>query len=99
MMGCVPVIISEVQELAFEEFLDWDSFALWVRPTDIAKLDSILRAVPADELQRRRATMRRVWRALWYDEDQGGLAGQAILKSLYIRKYESSPKRHFSSSR
>lgn len=93
-MGCVPVIISEVQELAFEEFIDWDSFTVWVRPSDIHKLDEILRSFSETELLRRRRAMQAVWRALWYADE--GLANQAILKSLYRRKYDSAPTRHFS---
>lgn len=95
MMGCVPVIISEVQELAFEEFIDWDSFTVWIRPSDISKLDDILRSFSEDELRRRRIAMKAVWRALWYADE--GLAYQAILKSLHSRKYRSSPSRRFSS--
>lgn len=90
------MIISEVQELAFEEFVDWDSFTVWVRPSDIAKLDEILRSLPETELRRRRLAMKAVWRALWYADE--GLAYQAILKSLYSRKYDSAPTRQFSSA-
>lgn len=96
MMGCIPVILSEVQELAFEELVDWDSFAVWVRPGDIAGLDNLLRSMPESEIRERRAAMKRVWRGLWYAE--GGLANEAILKSLHTRKYKSPPRRHFSAS-
>ena len=94
-MGCIPVIISEVQELAFEEFVDWDSFAVWIRPSHIANLDAILRSFSDVELERRRQAMRAVWPAFWYAEH--GLANQAILRSLYLRRYDSSPRRQFRS--
>lgn len=93
MMGCIPVIISQVQELGFEELVDWDSFAVWVRPADISKLDKILRSFSNDELRRRRLAMKRVWRALWYADE--GLAYESILKALYSRKYDSAPTREF----
>lgn len=93
-MGCIPVVISEVQELAFEDLVDWDSFTVWVRPSDIAHLDSVLRSFNDSELIRRRAAMSSVWKAFWYADD--GLAYQAILRSLYNRRYYSRPDRNFS---
>lgn len=93
-MGCIPVVISEVQELAFEEFLNWDEFAVWIRPKDIHQLDTILRTFPNVDLERRQAVMKEVWQALWYGEE--GLANEAILHSLYTRKYSSMPRRVFS---
>lgn len=94
LLGCIPVIISEVQELAFEEFIDWDSFAVWVRPADISKLDNILRSFSDQEIERRMQAMKKVWRTMWYARD--GLANEAILRSLYLRKYDSPPRRNFS---
>lgn len=96
LMGCIPVIISEVQELAFEELVDWDSFTVWVRPSDISHLNIILRSFSDNELLRRRLAMKKVWRTFWYTDE--GLAYQALLQSLYNRKYESRPERFFSSA-
>eukprot|EP00178_Gracilaria_changii_P002934 TRINITY_DN142_c0_g1_i1.p2 TRINITY_DN142_c0_g1~~TRINITY_DN142_c0_g1_i1.p2 ORF type:complete len:131 (-),score=14.61 TRINITY_DN142_c0_g1_i1:871-1263(-) len=93
LMGCIPVVISEAQELAFEDLIDWDSFAVWVRPNDIVHLDSILRSFPEVEIQRRREKMEGIWRAVWYGD--GGLANQAILQELFQRKYRIPPKRVF----
>lgn len=94
-MGCIPVIISEVQELAFEDMIHWDDFAIWIRPTEIHHLDKILRSFPESELKRRRKYMERAWRLFWYGKQ--GLANEAILRTLYTRKYSHSPRRHFSS--
>lgn len=94
LMGCIPVIISEVQELAFEDLIDWDSFVVWVRPGDVRKLDFILRSFSDMEIQRRRKAMQEIWRLMWYAE--GGLANQAVLQELYARRYASPPKRQFS---
>lgn len=93
-MGCVPVIISQVQELAFEEFLNWDSLAIWIRPSDIDNLDAILRSIPDSEVISRLQAMNRLWRVLWY-EGNDGLAYEAILQSLYNRKMMNRPRRHF----
>lgn len=94
LMGCIPVIISEKQELGFEEFIDWDKFAVWVRPSDIKQIDSILRSFSDEDIARRRQEMQKIWRVFWYGE--GGLGHEAILKSLYSRKYQSRPSRMFS---
>lgn len=93
-MGCVPVVISEVQELAFEEFLDWDSLAIWVRPSDITDLDTILKSISDEEIVRRREAMRRFWRVLWYHGEEG-LAYEGILQALDARKTMNKPRRHF----
>lgn len=93
-MGCVPVVISEVQELAFEEFLNWDSLAIWVRPNSIGDLDTILRSISDEEISKRRDAMKRLWRVLWYDGEYG-LAYEAILQALYARKLMNRPRRHF----
>ncbi|CDF40746.1 Glycosyltransferase, family GT47 [Chondrus crispus] len=94
MMGCIPVVISEVQELAFEELVDWDSFVVWIRPADISHLDDILHSFSETELKRRQLAMKATWRALWYADE--GLAYQSISKALYSRKYDSAPVREFS---
>lgn len=94
-MGCIPVVISEVQELAFEEFVDWDSFVIWIRPSEIEQLDFVLRRVSDEELERRRKAMQRIWRVFWY-EGEDALGFQAILQSLYNRKLAHRPRRHFS---
>lgn len=94
-MGCIPVIISEVQELAFEEFVDWDSFAVWVRPSEITNLDTILHNLSDKEIEEKQAAMRKVWRVFWYEGDDA-LGYQAILQALYSRKWMNHPRRIFS---
>lgn len=94
LMGCIPVVISEVQELAFEEFLNWDEFAVWIRPKDIQQLDTILRTFSNADIIRKQAAMQKVWQALWYGQE--GIANEAILHSLYTRKYLSIPRHVFS---
>lgn len=94
LLGCIPVVISEIQEMAFEEFINWDSFVLWVKPKDIHNIDAILRSLPRAEVERRRQAMRRLWRVFWYGEN--GLAFQAILRTLYLRKLDNRPVRKFS---
>lgn len=92
-MGCIPVVISESQELAFEDLVDYDSFVVWVRPRDIGKLDTILRSFSDAAIEKRRLAMSKYWRLVWYGRD--GLAFQAILDELYRRKHLSHIRRRF----
>lgn len=96
-MGCVPVIISQVQEMAFEELVNWDQFAIFIRPSDVEDMDAILRGVSHEEIHRRRLAMQQLWRVFWYDGDVG-LGYQAILEALYKRKLVHRPRRRYGSS-
>lgn len=98
LMGCIPVIISGKQELAFEEFIHWDAFAVWIRPSDITQLDTVLRSFSDHEIARRRREIQKVWSVFWYPQQQHGLAYHAILKALYNRKYQTTPQRVFSTA-
>lgn len=93
LLGCIPVIISEKQELAFEDLINWDDFAVWVRPGDVKKMDEALRKFKMKDIERRLQAMQKVWRLLWYGEE--GLANEAILYQLYRRRYVSKLKRKF----
>lgn len=87
LLGCIPVVISEKQELFMEDLIDYSEMSYWVRPHDIRQLDRKLRSVDSSELTRKEMALRDVWRMFWYGNE--GLAEEAILYSLY-RKLSSS---------
>ena len=91
--GCVPVVISERQELAFEDIVNWDDFAVWVKPKEIARMDKALRKMKAREIENRLQAMQKIWKLFWYGDE--GLASEAIVYELYRRKYISKPRRTF----
>ena len=83
-LGCIPVLLSEEIELAFEEVIDYSRFMLRVRPSDVAKLKSILLSVSQGEIESMRREMERVWRLFSYGPR--GLAPLMVLKMLARRK-------------
>ncbi len=92
LLGCVPVVLSERQELAFEDVVPYDRIAVWVRPPDIADLNDVLRTIDVDEALDKIRLMERIWPLFWYEGPQG-LALDAILAALSKRKYDAFPHR------
>ncbi|GAB0494649.1 hypothetical protein MMPV_005945 [Pyropia vietnamensis] len=91
--GCIPVVVSERQELPLSTRVNWDAFTVWVRPAHVAGLDAALRAIPDAEVAAKQAAMRSAWRALWYGP--GGLAQQGVLAELAARKGHVRYRREF----
>ena len=66
LVGCVPVIIQDDVEMAFEEVLPWHRFALRVRFEDIPILPQLLSRIPASHVARLRRGLGCIWpRMLW----------------------------------
>lgn len=93
LLGCIPVVISEKQELFLEDLIDYSEISYWVKPDDIRGLDAKLRGLGRQELTRREFAMRDIWRLLWYGKE--GLAEEAILYSLYRKLDSSRPDRPY----
>ena len=83
-LGCIPVLLSEEVELAFEDMINYSRFMLRVRPTDVGKLKSILLSVRPDEIAAMQREMEKVWRLFNYGPR--GMAPYMILKSLARHK-------------
>lgn len=92
--GCIPVVVSDRQQLPLDDIVDWDAFTVWIRPADIAGIDAVLTGFSDDEVADRQAAMRRVWRALWYGPE--GLAPQGMLAELAARKSRVKHRRVYS---
>ena len=84
LLGCIPVLLSEELEMAFEELVDYSRFMLRVRPADTAHLKAILQSISQTEVDTRMLEMERVWRMFSYGPR--GLAPQMILKTLERRR-------------
>ena len=84
MLGCIPVLLSEEIELAFEEVIDYSRFMIRVRPADVSNLKSILKNIPKHEIKAKQREMERIWHLFSYGPD--GLAPVVILKMLARRK-------------
>lgn len=92
LLGCVPVVLSERQELAFEDVVPYDSFVLWIKPDNINELNDVLRAISVEDILGRIRNMESMWTLFWYDPPHGN-AMHAILAELSRHKYLTHPHR------
>ena len=66
LVGCVPIIIQDDVEMAFEEVLPWHRFALRLNFSDIPILPQLLARIPAAHVARLRRGLGCIWpRMLW----------------------------------
>ena len=83
--GCVPLVMQDGIEQAFEEILPWGDFALRMNDSlsAIPTLRQTLLAIPEERVKRMRSVLYCVWpRFLWLRHDDGAstpLPGQAAL--------------------
>lgn len=69
LVGCVPILIQDGVEMAFEETLPWHRFSLRLNFTDIPALPHILRLVPPAAVARMRRGLGCIWpRMVWLGE-------------------------------
>eukprot|EP00962_Isochrysis_galbana_P030044 scaffold9715_cov113-Isochrysis_galbana.AAC.20 len=74
--GCVPLIMMDGVESAYEELLPYHSFALRLNDSlkHLLTLEAVLAAVPAAAVAAMRARLRCVWpRFLWLRHDEGAV--------------------------
>jgi len=72
--GCVPLIMMDGVESAYEELLPYHSFALRFNDSlkNMHRIEGMLEAVPAARVAAMRAQLRCVWpRLLWLRHDEG----------------------------
>ena len=76
LVGCVPIVIQDGVEMAFEDVLPWHRFALRLTFSDIPILPQLLARIPAAHVARLRRGLGCVWpRMLWLAK---GLYSQAV---------------------
>ena len=83
-LGCIPVLLSEEIELAFEDLLDYSKFMLRVRPRDISRLKILLQSISKHRIESMQAEMEKIWKAFSYGEN--GMAPYMILEEIARRK-------------
>ena len=83
-LGCIPVLLSDEIELAFEDVIDYSKFMLRIRPSEVGKLKSILLSVSPTEITNMQKEMERIWRLFSYGPQ--GLAPYMVLKMIARRK-------------
>ena len=83
-LGCIPVLLSEEIELAFEEIISYDKFMVRVKPSQVSNLKAILEGIPEYKISAMQTEMKRIWRLFSYGKN--GLAPLMVLKMLARRK-------------
>ena len=63
--GSIPVILVDHYVLPYSSILDWDAFSIRIPEHRLAELPVILRAVPADEIDRKQREVVRVYEAFF----------------------------------
>ena len=84
LLGCIPVLLSEEIELAFEEIIDYEKFMVRIKPSHVSNLKNILEGIPDADVKAMQMEMEKVWRLFSYEEN--GLAPLMVLKMLARRK-------------
>lgn len=67
--GVVPVIIADGILEPFEDHVDWRSFTVRIRRKDAHRMDAILRSIPEEEYQKKRAILWNVGRRVLLSRD------------------------------
>lgn len=98
LLGCVPVVLSDKQELAFEDVIPYGDLVVWVRPNDVLSLNAILRAIPVEDILHRLQIIEKIWPLFWYEKGNGA-AVDAVLAQLARNKYPSHPRRRYLTTR
>lgn len=93
LLGCIPVLLSDQIELAFEDVLDYSKFMVRVLPQDVKYLDQILKSIPAYEVQAMQEELAKVWRFFSYGKN--GLAKHMIIGALNRRRTTQHVKREY----
>ncbi|PXF45194.1 putative glucuronosyltransferase [Gracilariopsis chorda] len=93
LLGCVPVVLSERQELAFEDEIPYDDLVIWIRPEHVFSINTVLRSIPAQDILKRLRIMERIWPLFWYHGE--GRALDTILAELARHKYSSHPSHNY----
>lgn len=83
-LGCIPVLLSEEIELAFEDTIDYSKFMIRIRPSDVSKLKTILKSIDSSEIEAMQNEMEKVWQYFSYGPK--GLAPYMILDALGRKK-------------
>ncbi|OIT00786.1 PREDICTED: uncharacterized protein LOC109229226 [Nicotiana attenuata] len=66
LQGCIPVVIQDGIYLPYENFLNYESFAVRIREDEIPNLLNILRSFNETEIEFKLANVKRIWQRFLY---------------------------------
>lgn len=61
LMGCIPAIVSDDNELPFARFTDYSEFSVRIKESDAAHVREILEQVPESTIRKMQKRLRTVW--------------------------------------
>ena len=68
--GCIPVLTAEGTHYPFANSLDWSKFSVRISPTDLDSIESILAAIPLEEVEMMQANLMVVRDAFIFSGDE-----------------------------
>eukprot|EP01065_Artemidia_motanka_P021603 TRINITY_DN25843_c0_g1_i1.p1 TRINITY_DN25843_c0_g1~~TRINITY_DN25843_c0_g1_i1.p1 ORF type:complete len:522 (+),score=110.07 TRINITY_DN25843_c0_g1_i1:27-1568(+) len=88
--GCIPVLVCDLCLYAFENLLNYSSFAVFVKEDDVmaGRMVSQLRAIPREEIRRKQQALVEVRQHFTYNTEGPPRAGDALdllVKQLSLR--------------
>ncbi|CAN4099793.1 unnamed protein product [Withania somnifera] len=66
LQGCIPVVIQDGIYLPYENFLNYESFAVRIHEDDIPNLLNILRSFNETEIEFKLASVKKIWQRFLY---------------------------------
>ena len=83
MTGCIPVLIADEIELPYEDSIDWSTLTVKIAEKDADRTLEILRGIPADALDAKRASIDEHWRKVaWQTPSTPGDAFHSVMAEL-----------------
>jgi hypothetical protein len=88
--GCIPVLVCDLCLYAWENFIDYRAFAVFVAEEDViaGRLFSILRSIPSSRVREMQANLASVRRHFVYNTTHGPAEGDALdmlVRELSVR--------------
>jgi len=83
MAGCIPVIIADEIEFPYENFMDWRNLSIKIPESRAEETMDILRAVPQEVIDRKKAAIDEVWkRVSWPEKGHADDAFHHVMREL-----------------
>ena len=83
----IPVVMADEIEFPYEGSLDWTKLSIKIAEADVHKTLQILRAIPDEVIEAKRAEIDRVWRMVaWQKPSRKGDAFHSVMRELEGKK-------------
>jgi hypothetical protein len=86
LLGCVPVIVSDRIDLALTDIIDWSRVVVHIPIARTHDIPRILRGISDEAIWEKLEAGRRIWPLISHHRKWGGVAQEAMLDALSLRK-------------